>query len=642
MAIFWFDPNKAAAGTGTFADPYGMLHTNNRPTVVNPGDECRVLGKPLSTLLTATEYTVTVRDFASNSSGSAIKLANTAQYVDFAQYDVVYFPEFDVFMRLAVTFNASGIATQAQFHEIPIVCGRDRVTTMRKVDPAQITTSAANAWYLLTNSTTAFPSGGVTATDCWINETTRITDGTVKTLLISAGTGSYQFLVSSVILALTNRQGVTFQRSTFDFSNTHILAGRSTNSATSISNYFPYADTTIKQIFSLGSSGSSVNCGGTTTLYAEDSSVTVDTLSTHSTFTLSGDSYFEFTVNKYINGTQYSLLQSGENFSQYAANAVINIGDVCAGSIGSQLVALTGANNTTYNLNGKGYVWSTGISIPNLIAGGGEFVLNYGPNFEVKTAMNALVQTNVTNVSTNIVYDSTTAPSSKEDYYNIPALPPGWAFVGTAAFATNMNPQQYRVSPLRAAIRSLNIKNLNVPTFFIGSSNRWTNVQVISVDNKFEPFEVLGIYNWQYVTIYNHTACFVASKDYQNYHTNAPSLKLELQTYTTNLWNVTNGADKPYSIKNIFIPTVQGQSYTISMQLRTDDTSYVAGDFSVHLCRNDGTVINSNTPTTAFINNYVNVTFTYTAMVSEEIYLAFKMHGYRAGQRYWVSDLVVS
>jgi hypothetical protein len=87
---------------------------------------------------------------------------------------------------------------------------------------------------------------------------------------------------------------------------------------------------------------------------------------------------------------------------------------------------------------------------------------------------------------------------------------------------------------------------------------------------------------------------------------------------------------------------VQGNSYTISMKVRTDDASFVAGDFSVHLCRANGDVIGSNVPTVSMLNNWATVTFTYTAGISEEIYLAFKMHGYRAGQRYWVSDLVVS
>jgi hypothetical protein len=399
----------------------------------------------------------------------------------------------------------------------------------------------------------------------------------------------------------------------------------------------------MKQQASAGSGTPLLTFGNNATKTTQDSTYRVKDLCSYSAVTVTGDNNFVLTVDRYVGHSYAFILIDSESFTQFAANAVINLGDSYSQSSSTRLVSLVGANNTTINLTGKFYMWSNATVCSYLVNGGGDFVLNYSPTFEwITNLANGAVTNKITQINSNLIYDTSSVPVSKEDFYRVPALPPGFSFAGSQAFVVSHSPTHYVYQPLRAAMRALLIENLNTPTFGLSNSLRWTNLQVLSTDNKFEPFEVLGIYDWQYISALIHTQYFVASKDYLTFHTNAPSLKFELQTYTAILWTVTNGASKPYSVKNITVPTVQGNSYTISMKVRTDDASFVAGDFSVHLCRANGDVIGSNVPTVSMLNNWATVTFTYTAGISEEIYLAFKMHGYRAGQRYWVSDLVVS
>lgn len=645
MAIYWFDPNKVTVGVGTFADPYGMINTANRPAVVNAGDECRIIGKSMSTLLTPTVYEINARDYAASSAGLAIRLTTASQYTDFAQYDIVYFPEFDVFARLPAAFTASGICSSTYYSDFPLPCGRDYVTTMRKVNMAQISASTSSTWYLLTNSTTALPNGGVIVTDNWIDETTRVTDNTVKTLIANAGTSTSTLMISSTTLNLNSRFTANLQRSTFDLSNTHIIMGRSSGASSTLTNSFPFSDTVLSQLQSQGSSTPIIGFGASSSsaMYNYDSTVRVKNLNSYSSVNLTCDNKFALTIDKFFSYTQFALFSSGETFTQASDGLTVNIGDVYCKSLSNALVNVTGSTGMTYNLNGKGYCWDSATTIGSVIVGGGDITINYSPTFEIITNMASLTTGKVLTISGTLVNDSTASPVGKEDYYKIPELPPNMTFTGTDAFKFVVaSAVQYKVHPLRAATRSLLLDGLNIPTINVASLNRWMNTQVISVDNKFDPFEVLGIFGFQYVSAISTPNSFVASKDYAVYHTKAPSMKLELKTFNTTFWGKMTGAPEPYSVKNIFIPTVQGKSYTVTMKVRTDDVTYADGDFAIYLCRHNGDVINVVKPPVDMINAFVDVTMTYSATVSEEIFLAFKMKGYKGGQVYWVSDLVVA
>lgn len=647
MAIYYYDPlsNSNTDRDGTFAAPYAMFAGSGFPILVK-GDECRIIGKPLTTWLTATEYTVTIRDSAVNTSGSALSALTGGSYTNFQQYDIVWFPDYNVFMRLSAgTFNSSGIYTASQYKDIPI-CEAGKVTNvrMRLVDRTLLPTHTSSAARItLQNPNTI---SGITITDGWSSDGVRVTDGSVKSIITHGGTATSTLTPITPNAAPLPTFPSSVVPSTADYSNTHCISAKAVSAHFRVF-AFDYVNTTqtYGQIYATSTSESQITGAGTyTTRYGRNNNITVKNMNFYSNWMTALESDTTITLEKVVG---LSPTPGTDGISRFVSNVTINYGDICCNTGYSTACVFNGSQAVTVNFNGflRSYSAMTTLSYLSSIASG-NITVNFGPSFSSSYKWNGTPITQ--NTVECGIYANNIATAAQQYYKNV-APPTGWTVATPFIYQATTNTQNYYLQGKRVPTRKLLLDGFATRPTEADYTVSYVNVNIacVAVNGEFEPIDYLVPINAGNVGSTNLTAVFNLTQDSTKYPLlTSPAMKFTFPAYNSVYWtpaSTTFLGGKVRSIKNVAVPCVAGTPMTLIGKFETDDTSYLVGDFEITVIDASGDdIVTPINPSLASINTTESWSFTFTPSYTGEVFLTYLMTGYRGNQTYWVSEVGVS
>ena len=621
MAIYYIDPMGTVNGTGTFASPW-VLGTSTRSGLVS-GDEIRILGTSLASLLTATTYTATV----TNSTTLTLAAGGGSAW---SAGSLGYLPAFDTFFRvLTVTGDVLGVHGSSI---LPINDSSVTSTTVRIFDTVNNIIPTRAICYIGGTSTNL---SNITVSDCWVDATTRVTDGTVKTLI--SGTTNSNINVYFDITTRSNTNACTGW--TLNLQNTHVISGGVTSGASSISGYFQTDNSVynIKQIYSTGASPThriGYSGVGSTGLTLNITHLSSGGLSTNCQ---TQDLVFNI-LNFYGYASDYlfaaSALTNCNNYVisiDYLGAAVVNGGYlIYTGSCGKGII----------NLNSLSDLWSAS-QYTGLIGGGfGEVSLNVAAGYQLKYNRKVSTQTTLSrgyggpsqanNIGKMVVpaVNNLAGLTLTYPYY----------FGNFSFFPGSANSEiNYKVPSIMEFVCPV---TLNAAAALPNSYTYNINVLVTYKDGS-EPIEILGIF--QPLTSNNISAntCPQVTLDTVVYRTTGPSLKAYLPTRSSTIWRASTASPNAKAFKNIKIPVTAGTSYTITGYVRTDDAAYLAGDCRISIVFNNAELVGQNM-TTACINAWEQFTLTFTATQTCEMQFVWEMYYSNGAKSYWLDDLTIS
>jgi len=615
MAIYYINPHTITNGTGTFASPWSL--NSNVRTGIAAGDEIRILGVPLTSLLTATSYTATVTSWY-----QLTITAGGGLGADWANGDIAYIEEYDTFFRV---YSVSGNVVQAYNSNsmLPIHDWSATSVTLRRVDKATYP-HATNNTSLYIGSNAAIDN--VTVSDCWTDATTRVTDGSVKTLVYGLLENSLAFYPGP--FTVCNNWVVNLH-------NTAVMCGRSTTNADITTILFARNTTyNIGQIYAWGSATTQVLVIGTST--TTNTNCTVNITNYYRTVgfgtqLFSGQGNTVNITNLLIYACDYLFGTSG---SQIMSENTVNIANIYfyRRASGAFLNMNTGNGGGKFNLNYTNVIDQ--YETPNVPAylisgiGGFNFTINEGVTFYYGKRASTL-----TSFDRRIDYrgSGVTAP-----YISLPviSIPSSWTIVDR--------------DDLRgmAALNSVNTGN-NLPTLFTFANQNngeripyWATANsnlLITFDSGLGPTEMLGIHGISRLVTVTDNNFPQVTIDATVYRTTGPSLKSYLATRDTAYWinqTVT-------SSKTIKIPCESGTSYTVSGYIQTNQTSYADGDCRVGIYFNDVEVVGQNM-TTACEGAWESFSLTFTATETAEYIFSWKMYYAEGDKSFWLDELTIA
>lgn len=621
MAVYYVSPYTTVNGTGTWASPYSTA-SSTRATLA-AGDEIRVVSKLLTDLLVSTVYTATYTDFR-----TLTITAGGGLGADFVAGTVVYLPAYDTFFKVtSVTTNAITVGTSSCLPWYNTAAGQTAIT-VRRVDPAQLPLTLASNY--IWNTMRA----DVTITDGWTADGTRVTDGTAKSVITASATSTTLF-IDSTGTSTSTRTGAVI-----DLEETHCLPGTSTSGSALVYMTSGGATYTLGQIQS-NNSGNALQMGSATSVFS-GGTVTVKHMCAYNPLT-----------TLYALGTTYNFTRVAMRYGDFVLfsgssssplpmrNCTINFGDVVSGGFGSGGRWFYGNYIQRNTFNFDGYFDQYATSSATGIAGAfGDYTVNFGASFVYLSNRRLVTTTSIAfKFSTSSATNSQQGPSA----FVTPTVstPPGVTISSTdidLAGATLLNttglangqlfkqPNLVRFdcqSPLASVAR--------YPIGYTSPINL-----LVTVRDGTAPFEILGIDAAPYATSGSPTSFPVVSNDASTYRTAAPSLRSYLQTQTSAYW-------MPHSraIKNIKIPVVQGQSYTVTGYIRTNQAAYALADCRMSIVFNNAEVVGQDM-TTACINAWEQFSLTFTASQTGEAVLVWEMYYSAGASSYWLDDLVIS
>lgn len=633
MTIYYIDPHTKTNGTGTWASPWSLA--SGTRTGLASGDEIRIKGVAISSLLTATSYTATVTD--------NYRLSITAGGglgADWAPGAIGYLPAFDTFFRVySVNVNSVQVYISAL---LPIFNTSTASVTLRQVD-----TAAYPAGF---GSTATVPSNSVvndlTVSDCWISETVRVTDGTVKTLMYGSTTVQAMLYLGTGTTVLANNH-------IYNLDNTHLITGRTaSNGAAILVLRAKNSTVTINQLYGWASSTyATLSFSASTTQLSKNNTVNIRCLACNEF--LLNQTQASLGSDNTVN-IEYQLLNRGSDcctgvnpqtdlgryiFSNNYTHNVKNI--ICVATSYSTLFAVFSAPKLTVNY-GPGYFDSwTPISLSSLYSGCGDCTFSIDSSFAVYSNRRTATITSCispTRQEYNPVWFNTlklTLPTN---------VPSGWTF--TYPNITLSNTQLFA----SGAIDGVNISvpytiGLNIPSptsmAILYANTSGQNILLTYRDGS-NPVEYLTShlpYNsgvqieGTAATTKNSPFCTI---DNSVYNIAAPSLKSYLTTRIANYWIPEFKAKKA-----IKVPIVAGTSYTITGYIKTDDSTFVNGDSSVEVIYN-GTVLDNQDMTTACIGAWEQFSLTFTATETGEANLVWNQFFRNGAKSMWLSDLSIT
>lgn len=636
MAIYYIDPHTTVNGTGTWASPWSL--SSSTRTGLATGDEIRIKGVALTSLLTATSYTATLTN-----NYQMTVTAGGGLGADFVAGDILYFPAYDTFAKI-ISSSSNVLALYGTYSCWPInnSTAYGGSITVRKVNRTTYPASTASGTYYV-----AFGAvNNITISDCWTSETTRVTDGSVKTLFNSSYTLNMTAYIDSYSTGVSNYN--------VDLSNTCILNSNSTSTASQVvlTSLTSNSTITLKQYNSYYISGSTgINLGGgSTPIY----NTTINITHACSTSGLASVIYAKDCTLNFTNTYVYALdiMWSGLNAFVGSLNVTYNLNYIFVVTsqynINSFIYATSGTLPAYNTINYNGLIDILANSTLMYIAYGaiGRLNIAYHPtNFSLRYNKRAGLQTTITyGYWLNV-------PISGGQTYFIPQIntPPGWTmsydyWYSTAALIAAGTPAKIDRVPF-----TLNMDGPKVPTS--PSNNRYpvgvtmgTNILMTYRDGS-DPVEILSIYGNGVSSNTTYTSFPVVTKDATVYKTSGPSLKSYLNTRTVNYWTSATNSGSVYktgkSTKPIKVPVTSGVAVTITGYIRTNDTSYVNGDCDVSLYFL-GTEVATQAMTTACIGAWEQFSLTFTPTQTGEAYLLWDMYYGNGNTSYWLDDLVIS
>ena len=605
MAIYYIDPHTTTNGSGTWASPWSL--NSSVRTGLAAGDEIRIRGVALTSLLTATSYTATL----TNTQTLTIT-AGGGLGADWAVNDVGYLPDYDTFFKVVtVATNAISVSTSSI---LPIYNWSVTSLTVRRVNlasyPAGSSTSA-------TNIGTSSAINNITVSDCWIDATTRVTDGSVKSLLNSSYTAAVTCYIASVT-ALCSGWTINLQ-------NSIVMCGTSY-----ISIYLDATASTINigQVFANGTAG-----GFNGSPSYPTTGITVNITHLAGATPMSGfGNYGQNNTFNITNISGYNLdYVFGANSVCVCSGNIVNITNIFAAqySSSSALICLQAANEVTINITGI-FDYYSSSNLTNLFYGcmSGRITIGNSVIGYYNKRQNTI--SSFTNKSNpyGIQYQSTSAPEL--------IVNNTWTFSNKYASTNYLflpTAPQFAL-PSEALISLPNTTDL--PSTAPYGLQYQVNQTIIGRDGS-APQQVLAVYGLGFTGSAVKTQFPVVTTDATVYKTTGPSLKSYLATRTSTYW-LTKAAR---AVKTIKVPCVAGTSYTVSGFIHTDDASYQNGDVRCSIFFNDLEVVGQDM-TTACINAWEQFTLTFTASQTAEYLFVWKMYYENGAKSYWLDDLTIN
>ena len=624
MAIYYINPHSQTNGTGTYASPYSF--SSSTRTALASGDEVRVLGVPLTSLLTSTVYTATY-----TSNYQLTITAGGGLGADFAANDVVYLPDVDAFIKIsASSANIISISNTAILPWYNTSTGQTTIT-VRKVDTVTYPPCTTTGYYLflLSDVTTS----NITVSDGWTSATTRVTDGSVKSIMHAASSvGMYCYLDGNN----TPSQSTTYPTNrTYSLENSHFLGG---NGGVNASNLYIFASNVtanIGQLFTGGSGTAGIFYIGSSTSWGNNINATIKHL-TNSYVSPNGINCTLSITNWAVQFpgliSGYSSVAANENFT-YNINNVVCLQSNSSGFLqyaGSQIVS-----NFTYNWNGLIDVYqSVSTSTLGLTGAYGFSAINFGASFSVK--YNRRTQTATSfgylfyNPNGGVVVGQNQA---------VPTIgtPPGITISTTTYGMTGTLPNMTSTpNTVNTVIYSLPTSSYNAS--YLPNMPALANTYVLTFRDGSSPVEFMGIWGRYNSGSISAGLYPIASLDASVFRTTGPSLKMNLVTRSTSYWSAARDSK---SVKPIKVPVTSGQAVTISGYIRTNIASVATGDFQVKLVINNTVVASQSLTGSAILNAWGSFSISYTPSITGEAYLNLEQY-YAAAGSYWLDDLTIS
>lgn len=613
MAIYYINPHTTTNGTGTFASPWSLSSTTR--TGLASGDEIRILGVALTSLLTATSYTATW-----SATHSLTITAGGGLGADWAVGDVCYIPDFDTFFVLS---NKSGnIIGGSAGNCLPLFNTSVSSVTIRRVNT---TTYPAGSTGTQTVFSTAL--NNITISDCWTDATTRVTDGSVKTLFWSNTTTAG---ITCDLLPFND----SMTNIVVNLQNTHLLGSRGNNSGLTVT--CGGVGTTIN-LNQLGGLPSANTQGGFFSRGSGYSTSTFNLTSATRTMTYGiGTVVFNIT-NFYAPSAQNTFPDALGSFCTSTINIDNYIrGDTSTISMFAQMTPTNPINiflKNVFDVYGNGYIQSV---FENSV---GQINITYGTSFVYYKNKRA---TTVTSIAYGYYLFGGSIPTRNSPlYYSTIVRPPGitisasndvYLFASTLLSSANTVTNEQGIQ--RASISSATAGSSALSTYLNANSPNLLFVY----RNGDSPKEMLGVKVRGQVTV-GFNASPIVSLNNSVFRTAAPSLQTFVQTYDTQTWSGT--APDNVCRKQIKVPVTSGTSYTITGYIRTDEAAFVNGDCGVYVYFND-TTLASQSLTTACINAWEQFTLTFTATITGEALFSWEMHFSSGSKSFYLDDLTIS
>lgn len=610
MAVYYIDPYTITNGTGTWASPYSF--SLNGRTAWAPGDELRIVAKYLTSLLTATAYV------ASRPAVNQITITSGGGLgADFAVGDIVYFSDYDSFARVtAVATNTLTFGTAP----IPIPTTAAVTINARKLDLTVATPSSnVTAFHLLGTS----DATGVTVTDGWVAAGTRVTDGTAKSIIRSSSTSS-----AANALNLDQQTASSTPKYTINAPHSHFLGG---------------APTTALQVGILSSNAASVtvnqfygNAGNAA--YLNDNVLSRRSAVTYTVNHWTGSLFYFSTTNGVINITNFYAAVAFQGV-WYGFNVTCNIQVLVINTLATGEIfygSSAALPSATYNFTTVDIYQSAAPT--RITTACGPFTVNLlgtvyynqrastltsiSYRYELLQAMSTTTQLDFYTPTVNLGGSITAVNNDKISGFQIvPA-------VANTFYQPYFKPAQYRIY----AGNSTEGFEPNLP-------RSATNILVTHASGA-PAYELLGVpSNPVTSTTVTPDTTPRASLDATVFRTAGPSIKIYLATYTSTVWTY-GGVSGVFATKNIRVPVVSGTTYTISGYIRTDQTTFANGQCVVALT-NGRSISNSQNMTTACINAWEQFSFSYTATITQEIYIAVSVQFSAGAKSFWVDDVTI-
>ena len=624
MAIYYIDPHTTTNGTGTWASPWSF--GANTRTGLTANDEIRIKGIALTSLLTATSYTATVTN--------TYQLTITAGGglgADWAAGNIGYLPDYDTFFRVySVATNVIQVYTTTSM--LPIYNWSVTSLTVRKVDTTTYPAGSATTAFYVGGSTAV---NNITVSDGWTDATTRVTNGTVKTLIYSSVTGAATFLPT------IGATSVPCTGWSVDMGQSAVVCYHGTTSGVIQTNIQASSSTiTIGQIFGWGTStATGLTVGTAATNPVNNTTITIKHLA----------GYYPIYSNNFY-GPSNTL--NITNLTTYSSDLLF--GSVAAQTINSpnNTVSITNyffnvASNSTLfywvvapelNISITGTIDQYGATTPtNLFMGYGSGTITigsgvtyyYNKRASTKTSFGTLINGSATSTYYGNTYYAPTVTINN-----------GWTFSARYAypFAIPTLTSYLQTTYLPSSV-SISLPTNSSPALPSGNpyGTRYPVNQTVTFRDGSAPFEILSICgNYDTATAAN-TSFPIVTTDATVYRTTGPSLKSYLGTRTAAYWvNKTSRA-----FKTIKVPATASVSKTITGYIRTDDSAYANGNCRISIYFNDVEVIGQDM-TTSCVNAWEGFNLTFTPAITGEYILVMKMYYATAAKSYWMDDLTVS
>ena len=671
MAIYYFDPHTTTNGTGTWASPFS-LQTNNTSAFTS-GDELRIKGVALSSLLTGSTYSATITD--------AITYNATGLGTAAAAHDVWYVSEIDCFIIVYDTPTADTI--RLNNNDIYLIMPANNWTsgttyTLQKVDTATYPwfSTGAAASFVYNQS-----YDNLTISDCWVDvggTPTRVTDGSVKTLLHRSngigggGTGdtTVNFGPGSAFSATnSNRTSNCAYGWTVNLNNTHILPGRGSNAVG-----WSYAGGVNHTVYinQLGGCGyaspyAAPGWGGLYAYHYLDSTINIATMQNPLFF--SYNTLYNCTFNIGLYSSTTGDMISAPYYQGIASNNTFNITDVSVKSWGSfGLNSFVPSNNavtaSTLNITGT-------VDIFDAMSTAAVFISDAVPtntyDFSSATFYDAR-RANTNTIPADGLFGVSVSSSAGNS--GLTTVYPPWDNVTLSAayssvtdgvrYGSSLGNPNYGSSLLGSFyepyVITIRVANTNTSNLFTATDNFDITYKYRTVVFRFlfldgsDPREYILLQNkadgW---TIGEDSRyAMLCTKDATVYRTSGPSLKMYVQNvyaaWTDVSPTVYPSSDLTYFngfTKTIKIP-VSAAPTTVAGYIRSDYASTATGDCRVMILDDKYEVVTYQDMTNASYNSWESFSLNFTPTYAAEYHLAIRNLYPFAGKSFWLDDLTVS